>query len=146
MKRSFGGAPVWGLVSEESVVPGLTAVEVSDLTSSVDAGGSPTQQQFREEVDVNVIVSRFGVGRQVAVDTMGVYGDFTGIFDYESALARIEGAQARFMSLPAEVRERFQNDPGRLVRAAQDLSEEDFAKLMDPPKVEAAPPPVPAVP
>lgn len=129
-----GGAPYGEVfLREESADPRYSARELSDLTAFVDPGGSPVQQQFRDEVDVNVIVHRFGIGQPVALNTMGVYADFTGIYDYESALERIKGAQDRFMLLPAEVRSRFANDPGQLISAATTLSAEEFGKLMDPP-------------
>lgn len=129
-----GGAPYGQkFLSEKSADPRYTARELSDLTSSVDEGGSLVQQQFHDEVDVNVIVRRFGIGQPVALNTMGVYADFTGIYDYESAMERVRGAEERFMRLPPEVRARFENDPGRLIDAATLLSESEFAKLMDPP-------------
>lgn len=113
--------------------------QLSDALASIDSGDSPVQQGFKNEVDVNTIVARFGVGRAQAREALGVYADFSGIYDYEDAVSRIEGAQSRFMTLPAEVRERFANDPGKLIAAANGLSEEEFAKLMDPPKVEVPP-------
>lgn len=130
-----GGAPDVGLMSTESSVPGYTAEEVSDLTSSVGVDEGLVQQQFKEEVDVNVIVRRFGFARDQAVETMGVYADFTGVYDYHSAVERIDGARDRFMKLPPELRDKFGNDPGRLISAAQNLSPEDFAKLVAPPEV-----------
>lgn len=133
MDRPPGGASIFG-VSEASVEPGYSAAHVSDLTASENDGVSIVQQQFGDEVDINTIVRRFGLTGARAMDVMGVYGDFTGILDYESAVKRIEGAQERFATLPPEVRERFGNDPGKLIDLATALSEEEFAKLMDPPK------------
>lgn len=134
-----GGRPKWvfgGFLPHDSAVPGLTAEQVSDLSAVIDTGDSPVQQAFREEVDINTIVARYGVTRQSAADTMGVYGDFTGITDFYEAQQRLEGARERFMQLDPAVRARFGNDPGQLIQAVNELSGEEFAKLMDPPKEE----------
>lgn len=131
MPRSHWEHPV----SDASAVPGMTAEEVSDLTSTFtdpEVDVSMTQQQFANEVDINTIVSRFGITPQVALDRMGVYADFSMVRDFESARAAVEGAYSRFMSLPAEVREAFGNDPGVLIQAAQELPPAEFMRIMDP--------------
>lgn len=96
------------------------------------------QQHLRDEVDINTIVRRFGV--QGVLERPGsvgaVYGDFTGITDFESAVEKVTRARESFMKLPALVRERFNNDPGQMVRKAQELSEADFLKLAEPPPAE----------
>lgn len=111
---------------------------VSDAVAVHTGDVSLVQQHFQDEVDVNTIVRRFGLTREMPFgSSQGVYGDFTGISDYESALERVRGAQDRFMTLPPEVRERFGNDPALLVRAASELSEEEFVARL---KVEQTPP------
>lgn len=85
------------------------------------------QQQFATEVDINTIVRRFGITAQLPLGTgSGVYGDFTNISDFESAVERVEGARAAFMKLPPEVRERFGNDPGQLISMATTMDEGEF--------------------
>jgi len=83
------------------------------------------QQQFVHECDVNTIVRRFGIG-SLPARAGGVYGDFTGIVDYESAFAAIESANARFMELPAEARQKFGNDPARFLEYAGRVSAEEL--------------------
>lgn len=110
-----------------SAVPGLSAVEVSDLYS-VDTGEDTlVRQEFRDEVDVNTIMRRFGVdvGR-VFGPKQAMYGDFTDIHDFESAVAKVDEIRGRFMQLPAEVREKFQNDPQRLISAVERMTPEEF--------------------
>lgn len=96
-----------------------TAAEVS-LDSIV-------QHQFAEEQDVNTIVRRFGLAafRAPAVSG-GVYGDFTGINDYDSALSAIERLESNFMNLPAPVRESFDNDPGAFLRWTDGRTESEI--------------------
>lgn len=102
------------------------AAAVSDATAK--AGGGPTlvQQQFQDEVDINTIVRRFGLTRSMPSGPAGgVYGDFTGIEDYASAVAAIQRAQDGFMKLSPQVRERFGNDPERIITLAQEVSNEE---------------------
>jgi len=96
---------------------------------SVDTGDKTrVQQSFGPDVDVNTIMRRNGItGSLPFAEHTGVYGDFTGIEDYDSALERVNGAQERFMRLPAAVREKFNNDPGVLIRKANEMEPDAFA-------------------
>lgn len=117
----------------------LYAEEISDLTGLDTGSETLVQQHFREETDINVIMARFGAtGAMPSGVDGGVYGDFSGIEDFDSALAAVERARAGFMALPAEVRERFDNDPGKLIEAARSRSYEDFMKEYGPKEAEAA--------
>lgn len=109
---------------------GYNAKEVSIYTSIDTGSESKVQQQFAGEVDVNTIMRRYGISQSAPLGpATGVYGDFTDISDYESAVARIEGARDRFAALPAEVRERFMNDPGVLIRRANEMEPDAFNAL-----------------
>lgn len=118
----------------EKVAPpslrGYDAKAVS-VATSVDTGDrSKVQQHFAEEVDVNTIMRRHGITAALPLGpATGVYGDFTDIHDYESAVERVKGAEKRFAELPAEVRERFKNDPGLLIRRATEMEPEAFGAL-----------------
>lgn len=77
---------------------------------------SMAQQQFLEESDINTIVERFGLtGEMPAMPSMPVYGDFTEVNDFQSAMNAVLVAQGQFMELPAKVRARFGNDPQQLL-------------------------------
>lgn len=83
------------------------------LVSDVE---SRTQQQFKEECDINVILDRFGMTGQLPVPTVQpMEGDFTEIGDYQSALEAVRRANENFMTLPSKVRERFEQDPRKFV-------------------------------
>jgi len=85
-------------------------------------GVSPVQQHEAEKVDINFIVRRFATtGDAPMTRREGLYGDFSGITDYESALRKVTEAREAFMQLPADLRERFQNDPGELLRRLDEL-------------------------
>lgn len=119
---------------------------VSDSVA-VDTGRETlVQQQFANEVDVNTIVRRFGVTRQMpSGPSGGVYGDFTGITDFESASAAVERAREGFMSLDAGVRERFGNDPGAYLDYVSGLTDEELGPEVGGPAPVALVAPVPPV-
>jgi len=73
---------------------------------------SLTQQQFKEESDINTIVDRFmksGVMPDPA--RMPQYVDFEGVFDFQSAMNAVRAADENFMRMDAKVRSRFNNSP-----------------------------------
>lgn len=109
-------------------VPGYDTARVSRETATDFTGvESMTQQQFAEEVDINTIMRRFGLTHVLPANLeAGVYGDFSGITDFESAVATVDRARSGFMALPAEIRDKFSNDPGRLIAYAQLLSDEQL--------------------
>lgn len=101
--------------------------------ASLDAGTvndeeSMTQQQFKDETDINELVRRFGLGYAMPQPLrMPEYGDFTGLDNYHDAANAIIAAGETFDLLPAKVRERFANDPGRFVGFMLDESNKDEA-------------------
>jgi len=120
---------------------GLAPGDLGELLA-VDTGEeSLVQQHFVDEVDINSIMRRFGVTGQLPRGNLGgVYGDFTGITDYESAAEAVRRADEGFMRLPADVRDRFGNDPGTFSRLAHEMSQEDFEAEFGSGAAPAAPP------
>lgn len=82
-----------------------------------------TQQQFKDEADINNIMRKYG-NDPVAFNALtrkgGVYADFSKITDYHGMLQEVAEAQDAFASLPAQLRSRFENDPGKLLGFLQD--------------------------
>lgn len=73
---------------------------------------SLTQQQFKEESDINTIVDRFlKSGVLPTAATMPQYVDYEGVFDFQSAMNVVKAADDNFMRLDAKVRARFNNSP-----------------------------------
>ena len=56
--------------------------------------------------------------------------DFEETFDFQSSMNVIRAAEEAFNAMPAEVRDRFQNDPGRFLEFANDASNYDEALKM----------------
>lgn len=86
-------------------------------------GVSPVQQHEVGKVDINTIVRRFMTqGAPMPLTRReGVFGDFSGVHDFDSALARVEEARAEFMKLPPETREYFHNSPGEFLARLDEL-------------------------
>ncbi|AXH73969.1 MAG: internal scaffolding protein [Microviridae sp.] len=76
-----------------------------------------TIQSERDKCDLNIIKTiydRTGVMNNVRTDAPR-YGDFSSSDDYHSMVLRAQEAQDDFMQLPADLRARFSNDPGKLI-------------------------------
>ncbi|WNK14147.1 MAG: internal scaffolding protein [Microvirus sp.] len=77
---------------------------------------SLTQQNTKDETDINVIMDRY---MQTGMIPQGArlpsYGDFDGVTDYHTAMNAIRSSEEAFMALPATIRDRFDNDPQQLL-------------------------------
>lgn len=91
--------------------------EESDLSGLFcDADERMTKDSFAEEADINVLVERFGLGAPLPVGHEApTYLDYGDVFDYHSALNAVAKGNEAFMLMPANIRARFQNDPGAFV-------------------------------
>jgi len=82
---------------------------------------SLTDQSFAAEVNINTIVERFGIsGMLPTVQRPPAYGDYSGVFDFQTAMNAVRTAQEGFMELPAKMRARFHNDPQELLEFIND--------------------------
>lgn len=92
---------------------------------------SLAQQHQKDEADINTIVKRFGLTGELPNNVrMPVYGDFTGITTYQDALHAVMAANDSFMQMPADVRNRFNNDPEQFVEFCLDpANAEEAVKL-----------------
>lgn len=92
----------------------------------VTFGAGRSRPEFKDECDVNKIVGRYRTtGFLPQRSGQPVYGDFTNVDDYQTALEKVRRAQEAFMSLPARLRARVDNDPGKFVAWATDPANVD---------------------
>lgn len=93
---------------------------------------SRTKQSFRQESDINVIMSRFEkTGLLTHVNQYnGQYGDFTGLPEYQEAMNKVVSANEMFASLPAKIRDRFANDPAKFLSFVGDPANAAEAKAL----------------
>lgn len=90
-----------------------------------------TQQQFRDEVDINTIVERFGLTGQMPEDFRAPqYGDFSDVVDFHTAQNAVLAAQDAFMQMPAGMRARFNNNPQNLMEFLADRANLDEARAL----------------
>jgi phage internal scaffolding protein len=96
------------------------------------------QQHFKDECDINNILRQFNITGLLPEQPISPrYGDFTGISDYHTALNQVIAAENEFMSLPANLRARFNNDPAQLIEFLDNSENKEEAiklGLVNPPK------------
>lgn len=97
---------------------------------------SMTQQQFKDECDINNIVdhnlrykdpafiTRMQLQGKVSM-AQPIYGDFSEVGDYMHSLEVIKNAQEQFNCLSAKVRDRFDNDPVKMLEFVSDSNNYD---------------------
>lgn len=109
--------------------------EVSDETGLECKDPSLTQQQFVEESDINYIAEQYSLnGTTPQVQVLPQFGDYEGIFDFQTAQNAVVKATQDFMTLPAKMRTRFDNDPQKLLTFLSDpenRAEAEFLGLVN---------------
>jgi len=88
----------------------------------IDGGPVLTKQAFKDEVDINKIISRYErTGMITALNTKKpFYGDVSDVKNYKECLETVKEAESLFMALTPEIRERFHNEPSELIEFLQD--------------------------
>jgi phage internal scaffolding protein len=104
--------------------PGQYDVDLASLESGLECNDiSLTQQQFKDDADINVIMERFNrTGELPALVAPGQFDDFTEVTDYHTAMNMVVSAQQAFQDMPARIRSRFENDAGKFVEFVNDPS------------------------
>lgn len=106
---------------------------------------SMTRQEFLADADINNILKRyqetgFLVDPSRPSSLQPMFGDFSNVQDYQSALDALIVAQDNFMKLPARVRDRFNNDPGEFLKFVENPENADELVKMGLAKKPAAKP------
>lgn len=85
----------------------------------IDTSEPVTQQHFGPQVNINNIMAKALRTGEISTGLYGGrsprFGDFSQVTSFQDAHNQILQAQEAFMTLPAAVRKRFQNDPGQLL-------------------------------
>lgn len=129
----------------------FTTKELERRRVTAPAGGETmTKQSMAAEVDINNIIKRWlRTGVAPVTGQKPLYGDFTGMVDFHSAMNRIRTAEADFMALPSAVRKHVDNDPGKFLEMVYDPERHDelvelgLVPDRDPTVTESVTPPVP---
>lgn len=83
---------------------------------------SLTHQSFKEDADINNVLAKYertGISDQVKRET-AKYMDVSSAPDLQDAFEIVRQAEEAFLSMDAELRKRFGNDPVRFVEWVQD--------------------------
>ncbi|QXP08472.1 MAG: internal scaffolding protein [Arizlama microvirus] len=90
---------------------------------------SKTDQSMKEQCDVNNIVRKFKRTGQVShlSQKQGQYADVSEISDLLSATTKVAQAQDAFMTLPAALRKKLNNNPAELISWLNDPKNDDEA-------------------
>jgi len=111
-----------------------------------DFSNSPslTSQSFADEVNINKIMARVLKGQTImASNGEPFYGDVSEYDGLQDALIKVQESEELFMQYPAETREKFENNPIKLVEFLMDPANKDEAiemGLMKPKPVQETPP------
>lgn len=79
---------------------------------------SMTKKEYQLDTNINVIIERYTkTGRlETPFDhAKGIYGDFSNADDFQTAQNKLARAWSNFNQLPVRIRERFGNDPAKLL-------------------------------
>lgn len=98
---------------------------------TVTCGPGRTKQEFKKDVDVNLIVRNFQRTGTIKFQNKyePQYMDVDPI-DYQDALNTVIQAQNMFDDLPAVFRKRFNYDPAQFLEFIQDPANEDEARRL----------------
>lgn len=82
---------------------------------------SLTRQSEAVHTDINVLMAQYERSGTLPVMEMeALYEDVSSVGDYRSMMDAVNAAQEAFMSQPAKVRNRFENDPGKFLAFVDD--------------------------
>lgn len=109
---------------------------------------SLTNQGDLESTDINKIMARFEqTGFIPGTERKPMFGDFSEVADYHTQLSALRRVETAFNLLPAHLRNRFENDPQKLVAfLSNPANDGEAVKLGLKPAPAAAPPSAPAPP
>lgn len=99
-----------------------------DCSGYVDDDGewhdtpSLTRQADADDCDINVMMARYqNTGELPRMNPRAPqWGDFSSVLDYREALDVVRQAETDFDMLPADVRDRFGNDPAKMLEFLSD--------------------------
>ena len=94
-----------------------------DSALSFDGELSLTRQEFVSQCNINNIIKKYVKnGNNPFVITQDAkYGDFTSIPSHQEAIDLVIRAEEHFLQMPASLRNRFDNDPGKLLDFLSDV-------------------------
>lgn len=85
-----------------------------------------TKREMAADADINNIMKKYeSTGVLPIANKKPIFGDFASIGTYQESLELVNYAQQQFDSMPAQLRARFQNDPGKFIEFAQNPANQE---------------------
>jgi len=101
------------------------------VTAPSSGGPGMTKQAAKDECDINQLMKRYAKTGQLPPGMgIGRYGDFYPVEDFLSAQLVVKTAEIQFNSLPANMRDRFSNEPQNLLAFIADPANLDEARKL----------------
>nr|QJB19410.1 MAG: internal scaffolding protein [Microvirus sp.] len=118
----------------QNIIDKMNEEELEEYNATVEYISKPmvstfdddpiTQQQFKNECDINYIVNRYlqtgYINPMLVKNGQPVFGDVSTIEGYKQSLDKIKESEQMFMQLPAKIRDRFEHDPLKLLQFVAD--------------------------
>lgn len=96
-----------------------------------DGYDGKTQQNFKDECDINTIVNNFlKTGEMPDNVKLPQYIDYEGVFDFRTAMEAMMQAEEAFMEIPAQVRAQFNNSPQEYLEFVTNPNNKEQLKTM----------------
>lgn len=111
---------IYDRVNEQGEIIGRGVKTVNDEPSL-------TKQSMKAECDINNIMKRFERTGLITHNAarQAYFADVSEVPDFAAAVATVRKAEDMFMSLPAKLRARFDNDPAAYVAFTADPANKD---------------------
>ncbi|ALS03769.1 VP3 [Gokushovirus WZ-2015a] len=95
-------------------------------------GESMTQQQFRDDADINLLVDRYTEHPEARLmdkisPRVPMFGDYSDVGDLQRNYNKVLNAEEMFFDMPAKFRARFANNPLNLLEFLADPDNRDEA-------------------
>lgn len=108
---------------------------------------SRTQQQFRDQVDINNLVKKYTLNKleDTWVFDPQNYSDFSNVGSLQDAAQKVIDAESTFSKLPSTLRTKFQNNPQNLIDFLSNPKNKDEAIELGLFKTPPPPPTTPTI-
>lgn len=84
----------------------LDASDGADLANTDDNNKDMARQEYKDEADINYMLSRFGITQPRGTPT---YGEWDDDIDLQIAIESVREARAGYATLPKELRDKFRS-------------------------------------
>lgn len=95
----------------------------------VNTGPGLTKQEFKDACDINKIIAKYEKTGMIEALSNGepFYGDVSNIKGYQEAVEKVQEAQELFYKMSPVIREKFDNDPEKMINFLDDKKNYDEA-------------------